>query len=64
MVSSYCPYCRATAGCTCPPSVLFGARPTSTAPAERHWFVPDESGFYCLACSLPPRNARHAARAT
>lgn len=60
----YCPYCRATTVCTCA-RVLFGAVPTIAPPEQgKHWFVPDESGFYCLACSLPPRNARHAARAT
>lgn len=29
---------------------------------DRHWFVPDNSGHYCLACNLPERNGRHAER--
>lgn len=28
--------------------------------SPRHRFVPDSHGFYCLACSLPPANSRHA----
>lgn len=41
------------------PQVLFDASPVETAPVDRHYFVPDEHGAYCLACSLPHRNRRH-----
>jgi hypothetical protein len=47
---------------TDPKAVLFGAAPTTEAPPERHWFVPDETGTYCLACNLPRSNGRHAPR--
>jgi hypothetical protein len=43
--------------------VLFAASPTVTAPVERHWFVPDVTGFYCLACALPKANRRHVPKA-
>lgn len=42
---------------------LFDASPTITAPAERHWFVPDDRGDYCRACNLPRANRRHAPKA-
>ena len=43
--------------------VLFDARPTITAPTERHWFVADDTGHYCRACNLPPANRRHVRKA-
>lgn len=41
---------------------MFGIETTETAPAERHWFVPDDSGMSCLACNLPYANRRHVPR--
>lgn len=36
----------------------------ATIPAPgRHYFVPDQHGFYCLACSTPRGNARHVSKA-
>lgn len=46
-----------------PAEALFDAAPTVTAPADRHFFVPDEHGTYCLACNLPARNRRHVSKA-
>lgn len=50
---------------TTPPAreALFDAAPTITAPVERHWFVPDDTGSYCAACNLPRANRRHAPKA-
>lgn len=36
---------------------------SSTIPADRHYFIPDDHGFYCRACSLPRANKRHVERA-
>jgi hypothetical protein len=43
---------------------LFPLRPVVTAPPDRHWWVPDRSGSYCLACGLPRANSRHVPKAT
>lgn len=34
-----------------------------TTPSDRHYFIPDQHGYYCQACQLPARNKRHVARA-
>jgi hypothetical protein len=30
-----------------------------TTPPDRHYFIPDEHGYYCRACRLPRGNRRH-----
>lgn len=38
-------------------------RTSTPAPRDKHYYVADQNGIYCLACGLPARNQRHAPKA-